>query len=151
MRQVQNYVDEGLFRLLLEFEVQKAIRLRYSVSVVCLMPDFAAGTGDAALIQQIAQTTLRVIRATDVAAALSVDSTRCLGLLLIDAETRTLSQILNRVTQPQVLPEEGRLSWSAGGSCYPQTVTSGRELLHQATDLMIRARAEGGNRLYLPS
>jgi GGDEF domain-containing protein len=42
------------------------------------------------------------------------------------------------------------LTLSAGGGCYPQTATSGSEVLQQALDQMSRAKAEGGNRLYLP-
>jgi hypothetical protein len=38
---------------------------------------------------------------------------------------------------------------SAGGGCYPKTATSGEELLQQARALMIRARRDGGDCLYL--
>lgn len=154
MSQVQRCVEESVFRFLLDLEVPKAIRLQYCVSVLCLRPDLAAGTAGASVVRQIAQTALRPLRATDLATTFSVDSATCIALLLIDAETRTLPQILARVTELQALAvwaEGAPLSWSAGGSCYPQTVSSGRDLLHQAVELMTCAKAEGGNRLCLPS
>lgn len=153
MGQIQNYVDEDLFRFILDLELQKALRLQYYVSVVCFTPDPVPGNADASLLRHMAQRTLRLLRATDVATTFS-DTTNCIGLLLVDAEARSLPGIVSRVRELPAGPEgdrEERLSWSAGGSCYPQTVTSARDLLAQATDLMARAKAEGGNRVCLPS
>jgi hypothetical protein len=38
-------VEESVFRLLLEFEIQKAQRLRYSIAVVCLSAELASVAG----------------------------------------------------------------------------------------------------------
>lgn len=154
MNPAHNYVEDNVFRFLVNLEVQKAIRLQYCISIVCLAPDLTAGTTDPSQLRHIAQAALRSLRATDVATTVSVDSTRCVALLLIDAEPRSLRPIVNRVTAvraPVERAEEERLSWSAGGGSYPQTVTGGEELLRQALDLMTRANADGGNRFYLPS
>jgi len=151
---LQNLVEETLFRFLLDLEVQKAMRLQYCLSVVCMMPDVPPGEVDPAFTQQSAQMAIRKLRVTDTATTLSPPS---IGLLLIDAETRTLPRIHERLKEElKVHPlavggREWHLTWSAGGGCYPQTATSGRDLLRQAIDLMHRAKGEGGNRLYLPS
>lgn len=95
---------------------------------------------------------LRRIRATDVITTLSESS---IGLLLIDAETWALPRIHQRLKEDleahrlAVRGRESRLTWSAGGACYPQTASSGEDLLRQAVDLMSRAKDEGGDRLYL--
>jgi len=155
-RQDSNLIAEDLFKLLLHLEIQKAVRLQYCVSVVCLTPDLPSQTMDPALPRQIAESTVRQLRRTDVATVFS--SGESIGLMLIDADTRTLSQILDRATDAArvaaaqaVAQPDQPVSLSAGASCYPETASSGRDLLRQATDLMARARAEGGNRLYLPS
>ena len=149
-----NLVEEDLFRLLLHLELQKAVRLQYCVSVVCLAPDLPRGTVDGALAKKIAETAVRHLRGTDVATAFAAGPT--IGLLLIDADTRTLPQILERAregaqaaVQAHAATEQP-VSLSAGGSCYPETATTGRDLMRQATDLMTRAQAEGGDRFYLP-
>ncbi len=147
-----NFVDEKLFRILLHLEVQKAVRLQYCVSVVCFTPDLQ--TVDPELAERIAESAVRHLRGTDVATTLSQSS---IGLLLIDANLQALQPILNRATEAaqvaaQALTAQQRpVSLSAGASSYPETATSGRDLLRQASDLMSRARAEGGDRLYLPS
>ena len=162
--QYSNLVAEDLFKLLLHLEIQKAVRLQYCVSVICLtpdLPDLPNQTIDPGLPRQIAESAVRQLRGTDVATIFS--SGGSVGLMLIDADTRTLGQILDRatdaarVTMGQAVARQDQprqdqpISLSAGASCYPETATSGRDLLRQATELMGRARAEGGNRLYLPS
>lgn len=148
-----NFVDEKLFKLLLHLEVQKAVRLQYCVSVVCFTPDLQ--TVDPGLAERIAESAVRHLRGTDVATTLSQSS---IGLLLIDANLRALPPILSRATAAAaqaaaqtLAARQGPVSLSAGASSYPETATSGRDLLRQASDLMSRARAEGGDRLYLPS
>lgn len=151
-----NLVDEEVFRLLLDLEVQKAMRLRYCVAVVLVEIDAEDGHAPEdreAVVRRLAELATRQLRATDVVATLSPSS---IALLLIDAETPALPRILDRAAQPW---EEGRLGlagrdwrvrWSAGGGCYPQTATTVSALLRQAGDLLARAREEGGHRLCLP-
>lgn len=150
----QNFVEENLFRFLLDLEVQKALRLQYPISVVCMAPDLRPGEVDQSFTNRVAEMALRRIRATDVVTTLPQSS---IGLLLIDAETWALSRIHQRVKEELeahpliVRGREVHVTWSAGGGCYPQTATSGSYLLHQAVDLMVRARGEGGDRLFLPA
>ena len=87
-------------------------------------------------------------RATDVV------STRApaILLLLVAAETRDLPQIFRRTAAeleahaPANGPG-GRITWGAGGSCYPQTAMSGSELLGQATELTLEARRQRADTL----
>jgi hypothetical protein len=150
-----NLVEEDLFKLLLHLELQKAVRLQYCVSVVCLTPDLPPASLDRALAKKIAETAVRQLRGTDVATAFSAGPS--VGLLLIDADTRTLPQILERAREGARVAVQAHggtdqeVSLSAGAGCYPETATTGRDLLRQATDLMVRARAEGGDRFYLPT
>lgn len=150
----QNLVEENLFKFLLDLEVQKAMRLQYPVSVICMAPDLKPGQVDPSFTKHVAEMALRRIRVTDVVTTLSQSS---IGVLLIDAETWTLPIIHQRVKEEleaHPLTAGGRerhVTWSAGGGCYPQTATSGRYLLRQAIDLTVRARGEGGDRLFLPA
>jgi len=153
-RELPNFVEEDLFRFLLDLEIQKAIRLQYCFSVVCMTPDLRPDEVHLAFMKRVAEMATRQLRATD---AVTTFSSSSIGLLLIDADIRSLPRIHKRVkeeleTHPLTTGGgERRLTWSAGGSCYPQTTTSARDALHQAVDLMVRAKGEGGDRLYLPS
>ena len=140
----QNFVDERLFTFLLHHEVHTATRLRYPVSVLCLNPDLPPSEATPAFTNEVAREAIRRIRATDVASILPGSS---VTLILIDAEARNLTGILRRLRETSA---PRRFTFSAGGGCYPQTASNVDELLHQAVELMKRARAEGGNRLYLP-
>jgi len=150
----QNFVDERLFAFLLHHEIHKATRLRYCLSILCLTPDLPPGEATLSLTNQLAKAAIGHVRATDV---VSILPPSCITLLLIDAETRNLREILQRLREtlePLSLALGGndrRFTLSVGGGCYPQTATNGNELLLQGLELMSRAKAEGGNRLYLAS
>jgi len=134
-------VDELLFKLLVDFEIQKAQRLRYSISVVCFAIERSAGNGEASTA--IAENITRYLRGTDAVASWAQG---WLSLLLIDAETAHLPLILERLTT-----RLETVGWSAGGACYPRTATRAEDMLRQAVDLMGRAKEAGGNRLYVAS
>jgi hypothetical protein len=136
-------VDESLFRFLVDFEIQKAQRLRYSVSLVCFAVEPpTTGNGEVSPVS-VAERIVRYLRGTD---AVALWAQGWLAMLLVDAETTHLPLIFDRLT--------ARLettSWSAGGSCYPRTAARAEDMLLQATALLTRARDEGGNRLYVAS
>jgi len=136
-------VDEVLFRLLVDLEIQKAQRLRYSISLVCFSADGNWPDNREASTQTLIESVTRGIRGTDVVTSGAAGG---LHLLLVDAETTHLPLILHRLTA-----RLETLAWSAGGSCYPRTANRGEDMLRQAMDLMGRAREEGGNRLYVAS
>jgi len=136
-------VDDLLFRFLVDLEVQKAQRLRYCVSLVCLAAEVAPPEAPESSLPSLAEMVTSSIRATDVVAPWDPAS---LALLLVDAETTHLSSILRRVAALL-----GPMAWSAGASCYPITATRADDMLRQAVDSMVRAREAGGNRLYVAS
>lgn len=153
-RDLQNVVEENLFKFLLDLEVQKATRLQYCLSVVCMTPDLRAGEADGPLTKHLAGLVARQLRATDIVTTFTSPS---LGLLLIDAEIQNLPRIHQRVKEEleahplTVGGREWHVTWSAGGSCFPLTASSGSDLVPQAMDLMTRAKREGVGLLYLPS
>jgi hypothetical protein len=136
-------VDDPLFRFLVDLEVQKAQRLRYCVSLVCLDAEIAPAQTPARSVPSFAEILTRYLRTTDVVAPSAPAS---LALLLVDAETTHLPSILRRLT-----PLLGPTVWSAGGSCYPKTATRADDMLRQAVESMVRAKQSGGNRFYVGS
>jgi GGDEF domain-containing protein len=146
-------LPERLFRYLLDLEIEKANRLRYCLSLVCLTPDLEGSQVGADLTRAIARIALRQLRGTDLATTLSRET---VALLLVDTDPTMLTRILDRTANAQ-LPEGRRfvrgrqiVSVSVGASCYPLTAPDRATLLREANDLMHRARREGGDRLILP-
>ena len=147
-------LPERLFRYLLDLEIDRANRLRYCLSVVCLTPDSAHSQPDPELTRAIARIVLNQLRRTDVGSTLAPD---VVCLLLVDTEPGMLGRILDRVVSG--CPSGARrfvrgsqvVSVSVGASCYPMTAHDRPALLHEASSLMHRARKEGGDRLILPS
>jgi hypothetical protein len=147
-------LPERLFRYLLDLEIEKANRLRYCLSLVCLTPDLTMPEVGADLARAIARIALRHLRSTDLATTLSRET---VVLLLVDTDPTMLARILDRTANAQ-LPEGRRfvrgrqmVSVSVGASCYPLTAPDRTTLLREASDLMRRAQREGGDRLILPS
>jgi hypothetical protein len=132
-------VDSGLFRTLLEMEIAKAQRLRYSLSVICLgggLPSEGSSVADST-----ATFVARCLRSTDVVTERGRDA---IALLLIDADGGTLPAILRRIVEDlQAAP------WSAGGSSYPKNAINADELLAQAARMLGEAERTGGGRLLL--
>ena len=150
----QNFVGAEVFSFSLSHEVQMATRLQYCLSILCLTPDLGPSEATPPLTEQMAKVAISCLRATDLASTLPPASTM---LLLIDADLPALPGIFQRLKdalQPLLVParpKEHRLTLSGGGGCYPPTATSASGLLQQALELMSRARADGGDRLYLPA
>jgi hypothetical protein len=136
-------VDEVLFRLLVDFEVQKAQRLRYSISLVCVAVEPVSAEGRDPSSPSVIESMTRHLRGTD---AVATCAQGWLSMLLVDAETAHLPAILNRLTTTL-----GTGVWSAGGASYPRTATRADDMMQQAVNLMGRAKDEGGNRLYVAS
>ena len=136
-------VDDQLFRFLVDLEVQKAQRLRYCLSLVCLAVEVAPAETWEPSVPSLAEIVTRYIRSTDVVAPWAPAS---LALLLVDAEAPHLPSILRRLTA-----HLETIVWSAGGSCYPKTASRADDMLRQAVDSMVMAKKGGGNRLYVAS
>lgn len=136
-------VDESMFRFLVDFEIQKAQRLRYSVSLVCLKAEPESTRDRGAFRASMADSITRYLRGTD---AVALSAHGWFSILLVDAETTHLPSILDRLTT-----RLEKVVWSAGGSCYPRTAVRAEDMLRQAAALLVRAQEEGGNRLYVAS
>jgi hypothetical protein len=146
---------ESLFRYLLEFEVVKAQRLQYCVSIVALGADLPPSDRSRLTGPPIVDAILRCLRTTDVVTPLP---NAVFAAMLIDADTVALPAIIGRLreevgaltaeTLGQGLP---RTTWSAGAACYPKTAMTGPELLERAVSLVALARGEGGDRFYVAS
>ena len=134
-------VDESLLRFLVDLEINKAQRLRYSVSLICLTAERADTGNGKASAASVAENIARYLRNTDAVAPLSQG---WVAMLLVDAETTHLAAIVQRITT-----RFEAAFWSAGGSSYPRTAARGGDMLRQATELLTRAGQEGGNRLYV--
>jgi hypothetical protein len=136
-------VDSEGFRRLVDMEIQKAQRLRYCVSLLCLAADRGSPEEEqpsaASLVERIAP----LLRSTDVITCWVLPS---LALMLIDADVTSLPAIVGRLTTRLEM-----FLWSAGGACYPKTVTHGDGLFSQALHMMTQAQNDGGNGLYLPT
>ena len=142
----QNLVDLRPFTFILTQEIHKATRLQYPVSILCLTPDRLRRETPPTFITRLGELSISQVRATDLATTLDSSA---IALLLVDAEIWSLPGIVGRLKGGlEMIPG---MTVSGGGGCYPQTATNGNELLQQAVDLMTRAKADGGNRLYLPS
>jgi len=147
-------VPEGVFRYVLDVETQKALRLGYSLSLVCLEPDVEDARREGSLAAHIARSVVRDIRRSDLVTTLAPG---VVGILLINADPPTLGSIIDRIG---ITPSRGRprfvrggqvISVSGGVSYFPATARSADELWSEARGLMARARHEGGDRLLLPS
>ena len=138
-------VEQDAFASFLDGELQKANRLSYCVSVVSMAIE-RLDRGPHGSLASLAENVAAHVRSTDLVAVIPP---RFLALLLVDAPTNSLESIVGRVSSETGLSET-ETGWSAGGSCYPATAQRTTDLLQQATDLMTRAAADGGNRLYLP-
>jgi hypothetical protein len=79
-------VSASLFRYLLDLELERANRLRYCVSLVCLTPDLEDSEHDLGLTRNITRAALRQLRRTDLGTTLSRG---VVGLLLVDTDPRT--------------------------------------------------------------
>jgi hypothetical protein len=149
-----NLIEEKFFRLLLELQTHQAMRLQYSVSLVCIAIQNGMQEDGGEFLRHVAELYPPQLRLTDVVTVFPPDS---IGLLLVNADTYQLPRIVDRVNEVFAAGrvsfggEERPLRWHAGGASYPRTANSGKELLRQATTLMARARESGEARLLLPT
>lgn len=135
-------VDGSTFRFLVDLEAQKAQRLHYFISLLCIAVD-RPRLKSAEFATSIANLLFRYLRSTDAIAPYAHSS---VAILLVDAETSDLPSILGRLSE-----HLETLQWSAGGSCYPRTVSRADDMIRQAVNLMIQAKKTGGSRLLLPT
>jgi hypothetical protein len=142
----QNPVSDRVFRYLLTLEVEKAARLGYCVSLVCLEPDQEPLGADGHLARNLARLALPSLRRTDAAGMIGRDT---VGLLLVDAAPSALPVIVDRAVGLLRSPDRERVGplVSGGGACFPLTASSEPALVRQAWACLRQAREAGGDRL----
>ncbi|MGH2952380.1 MAG: hypothetical protein ACRDKX_10095 [Solirubrobacterales bacterium] len=149
----QNLIDVEMFQKLLDLETQKALRLRYSISVLCVSVSETPQGESPPLTRYVAEAMIRRLRATDVATVLSPS---VVGILLVDAEIQSIRQVFDRATETlrnrsvRLDQGESRPTLRAGAVSFPGTVTNASDLMRQAIALMGRASREGTVSVYLP-
>jgi hypothetical protein len=136
-------VDSADFRRLVEMEIQKAQRLRYSLALLCVTANGRTREAQEPAGSSVLERITELLRTTDAVAHWASSS---IALMLVDAEVMNIPSIFDRLTTKLEM-----FHWSAGGACYPRTTAHPEALLHHALDLMIQAERDGGNRLYLPA
>lgn len=151
--QARNLIGVEMFQKFLDLETQKALRLRYSISVLCVSVSETSRGDNPALTRYVAEAMIRRLRATDVAAVLAPT---LVGILLVDAEIQSIRQVFDRATETvrnrsvTFDTRESRPTLRAGAVSFPGTVTNASDLLRQAIALMGRAPREGTVSLHLP-
>src|SRR3990172_9186680 len=85
--QAPNMIEADFFQQLLHLETQKALRLRYSISVLCVSVSETPQGQDPLLTRYVADTMIRRLRATDVATVLSPSA---VGILLVDTKIESV-------------------------------------------------------------
>ena len=139
-------VDEETFACVTELEIRQAARLQYAVSMLTILRShdgFVANPADAA--EQLAEAVSPVIRSTDLIEV--VPSAANVRVLLVGGELEHLRSIIQRVVAEVSyyrFDEQRPLVVRIGGSCFPATAGSSRELLLQADTLAETARREQG-------
>jgi hypothetical protein len=136
-------VDDTGFRHLVDMEIHKAQRLRYCVSLLYMAADRRSPEESEPSAPSLAGKITPLLRLTD---AVTCVASSILALMLVDADVANLPSIGDRITTRLDM-----VRWSAGGACYPKTVTHAEELFGQAPHLMRQAQSDGGDRLYLPT
>jgi GGDEF domain-containing protein len=139
-------VDQETFACVAELETRQAARLQYAVSMLTIHGRREAGGAapdDAA--RQLAEVVSPMIRNTDVVAIGS--SVATVRVLLVGGDSDNLPGIIQRIiaeVSHYRVDDEPAVVVSIGGSCFPATAASSRELLLQADAMAEEARRERG-------
>lgn len=152
-------VDEQIFAFVTEHEIRSALRLRYPVSLLTILPD-VEGAGEPgapdAVADQLARALSPIFRATDLIRR-SGDAP-VLRLLLVNAPLEALPGMIRRLTVEvdahRFLVDGDRkaVRLSVGGACFPTTAGTAEELVSRADTLAAEARQNddpGGSRYRL--
>src|SRR5216117_3937458 len=83
-------VDSAGFRRLVDMEIQKAQRLRYCISLICIAAELRSSEMEQLAAPSLDEIISPYVRSTDVVACLAFPS---LALLLVDAEVTNLPSI----------------------------------------------------------
>jgi hypothetical protein len=138
-------VDEETFAGVTELETRQAARLQYAVSMLTIHRSRDRDDADPSdTAEQLAEVIGPVIRSTDL---IEVVPSATVRVLLVGGELEDLRTIIQRIIAEvghYRFDEQRTLVVRIGGSCFPATAVSSRDLLHQADTLAAEARREQG-------
>ena len=122
-------VEEHLFRLVVEFERRKALRVQYAFSVLTIVRQLPQGmtvSPGAADVSSIIGPVSRVIRAADVIGL--VPTSPAVRVLLVGTYLDEVELVIRRI-RAEVPPE---VPLRFGVACFPATDTTAEALLGRA-------------------
>jgi hypothetical protein len=122
-------VEEHLFRLVVELELRKALRIQYAFSVLTIVRQLPQGmtvSPGAVDVSSIVGPTSRVIRAADLIGL--VPTSPAVRILLVGAYIDEVDLVIQRIRAE--IPPEVPLRF--GVSCFPATDTTAAGLLGRA-------------------
>ena len=137
-------VDEETFGHVTELQTRQAARLQYAISMLTIHRNGngnVANPADAA--EQLAEVVSALIRNTDLVEV--VASAATVRVLLVGGELEDLRGIIQRIiaeVSHYGFDEQRTLAVRIGGSCFPATAGSSRDLLVQADTMADEARRE---------
>jgi hypothetical protein len=129
VRSSARVVDDHVFRLVLEMEMSKALRLQYMYSVLTIVreptrgPSTANGRSDA---DAMAAVVSRVTQPSDLIGL--VPTASAVRVLLVDTHLDDVSGVIERI-RAEFSPE---VALSFGAACFPTTGSTTAELLRRA-------------------
>jgi hypothetical protein len=134
-------VDEETFGGVTELEIRQAVRLRYAVSMLTIHQSNSHVANPAEAAEQLAEVVSPLIRNTDLIEI--GPSAATVRVLLVGGELEDLRNIAQRIIteiSPHRFDERHTpVVLSIGGSCFPATAGSSRELFLQADALAAEA------------
>lgn len=148
--QMTSTLSGNFFKFLLESEAKRAMRYTYFFSILTVEID-QGENGE--LLSTLAELIRQSIRNTDLIGR--VDARRFSVILHHAEPPNTLSvgeRIRDRVENYNfvVKNSEHRRTVSVGGACFPSHTADIQGLLMTANEMLVRARAQGGNKVHLP-
>lgn len=135
-------VDEEIFGGVTELEIRQALRLRYAVSMLTIHQSNGYVADPAEAAEQLAEVLSPLIRSTDL---IEIGrSAATVRVLLVGGELEDLRSIVQRIiaeiSHHRFDERHTPVVLSIGGSCFPTTARTSRELVLQADALAAEAR-----------
>jgi hypothetical protein len=126
-------VGHRLFKLMVQAEVEKAVRIRYPVSLVTVLVEPPASEA----VQLTREAISLLIRRSDVISL--VPGLSALHLLLPDALLPETERVIERIRARAL---SSSLTLKFGAACFPTTAQTARELLEQADQRAVEPKPD---------
>ncbi len=150
-------LDREFFEYLLDLEVRKAARYLYFLSLLVIQPNEIKISylpdEQEIFVKTLAYLIRDEVRGTDIIGRIGE---RKFFLMLHQADSQSTYGIAERVRSRVenytfiIDGREEKRTVSIGGACFPTHVNDITGLIQKAEEMMVRAEAEGGNKVYMP-